>query len=61
MSHPLKTFALTLLSIINHSAKVEHLFSDLGGIQGIKRCNLTTENFQKLGKLHKHYAHHLWE
>ena len=61
MSHPLKTFASTVLAIVPHSAEVERLFSDLGSIQGVKRCNLTTENFEKLGKLHSNYACHLWE
>lgn len=34
--HPLKTMAITLLSIVPHSAEVEQLFSDLGSIQGVK-------------------------
>ena len=41
----LTTFASTHLSIniVPHSAKVERLLSDLGGIQGIKKCNLTSK------------------
>ena len=58
--HPLKAFAITLLSIVPHSAEVERLFSNLGGIQGVKRCNLTVRTFETLGKLRNNYAYHLY-
>jgi hypothetical protein len=57
--HPLKPFAIVLFSIVPHAAKVERLFSDLGGIQGVKRCNLTVHNFETLGKLCNNYSYHL--
>jgi hypothetical protein len=37
----------------------------LGGIQDVKRCNLTVHNFKTLGKLRNNYSYHLhtraWE
>jgi hypothetical protein len=36
--HPLKTLAITIFSIVPHAAEVERLFSDLGGVQGVRRC-----------------------
>ncbi|KXN82463.1 hypothetical protein AN958_02532 [Leucoagaricus sp. SymC.cos] len=44
-----------------HTADVERLFSQLGGIQSAKRCNLTIENFEQLGKLRCNYSFHLYE
>ncbi|KAG2064222.1 hypothetical protein BDR04DRAFT_1181032, partial [Suillus decipiens] len=49
-TYPLKTLAITLFSIVPHAADVERLFSDLGGIQNVKRCNLTVRTFETLGK-----------
>lgn len=57
--NPLKTFATLIFSIVPHAAEVERLFSNLGGIQGVKRCNLTIENFETLGKLRNSYSYHL--
>ena len=57
--HPLKTFAIQIFMIVPHAAEVEWLFSNLGGLQGVKHCNLTVENFEKLGKLQNHYSYHL--
>jgi hypothetical protein len=34
--HLLKPFAIILFSIVPHTAKVKQLFSNLGGIQGVK-------------------------
>ncbi|KAJ7803849.1 hypothetical protein B0H14DRAFT_2263808, partial [Mycena olivaceomarginata] len=48
---PLKTLAIVLLSIVSHAAEVERLFSDLSGIQGVKRCNFTVPTFETLGEL----------
>ncbi|KAG1776099.1 hypothetical protein EV702DRAFT_921708, partial [Suillus placidus] len=36
-THPLKAFTIIILSIVLHAAKVECLFSDLGGMQSVKR------------------------
>ncbi|KAG2368929.1 hypothetical protein BDR07DRAFT_1198175, partial [Suillus spraguei] len=49
--------AITLFSIVPHAADVERLFSDLGGIQGVKRCNLTVRTFETLGKLRNNYTY----
>ena len=54
---PLKTLAITLFSIVSHAAEVEHLFSALGGIQGLKRVKLTVKNFKMLRILHANYTH----
>ena len=43
--HPLKAFTITILSIVPHLAEVECLFSDLGGIHGVKWCNFTVDTF----------------
>ena len=59
--HPLKGFAITLLSIVPHSAEVERLFSDLGGVQGVKRCNLSVRTFETVGKLRNNYSYHLYQ
>jgi hypothetical protein len=49
--HPIKKLAITIFLIVPHTADVERLFSDLGGVQTPKRCNLTVENFEALGKI----------
>ena len=54
--HPLKAIAQILFSLVPHSAEVERLFSNLGGIQSAKRCNLSIDNFEMLGKLRSHYS-----
>ncbi|KAG2368985.1 hypothetical protein BDR07DRAFT_1348777 [Suillus spraguei] len=56
-THPLKTLAITLFSIVPHAANVERLFSDLGVIQSVKRCNLTVRTFETLGKLRNNYVY----
>ncbi|KAJ8582931.1 hypothetical protein M405DRAFT_692843, partial [Rhizopogon salebrosus TDB-379] len=60
-THPLKTLAVTLFSIVPHAAEVEQLFSDLGGIQGVKHCNLTVHTFETLGKLRNNYSYHIYQ
>jgi hypothetical protein len=60
-SHPLKSLAITLLSIVLHSADVEQLFSALGGTQTPKRCNLSVETFETLRKLCANYSYHLYQ
>jgi hypothetical protein len=57
----LKTLAITIFSIVPHSAEVEWLFSDLGGIQGVKCCNLTVRTFETLGKLRNNYTYHVYQ
>lgn len=57
--HPLKPFAIAILSIVPHSADVERFFSLLGGTQTLKCCNLSTKTFEALGKLHANYNYHL--
>lgn len=57
--HPLKGFAITILSIVPHSAEVERLFSDLNGVQGVKHCNFNVDTFENLGKLRANYAYHI--
>ncbi|KAI0073357.1 hypothetical protein K474DRAFT_1603514 [Panus rudis PR-1116 ss-1] len=59
--HPLQRIAILLHSVVPHAAEVERLFSNLGGIQGRRRSNLTVENFKKLGVLRNHYSYLLWE
>jgi hypothetical protein len=58
---PLKALAIVLFSIVPHAGDVERLFSDLGGIQGTWRCNLTVSTFETLGKLRANYTRHLHE
>ncbi|KAF9234431.1 ribonuclease H-like domain-containing protein [Melanogaster broomeanus] len=50
-AHPLKAFAITILSIVPHAGKVERLFSDLGSTQSPRRCNLSVDTFETLGKI----------
>lgn len=59
--HPLKTLAIVLFSVVPHAAEVEHLFSGLSGIQGVKRCNLSVPTFEILGKLRNNYAYHIYK
>ena len=40
---------------------VERLFSDLGGIQGVKRCNFTVDTFETMGKLRANYSYHIFQ
>ncbi|KAJ6568055.1 hypothetical protein DFH09DRAFT_872183, partial [Mycena vulgaris] len=52
---PLKTLVIVLFSVVPHAAEVEHLFSGLSGVQGVKRCNLSVPTFEILGKLRSNY------
>ncbi|KAG2157798.1 uncharacterized protein EDB93DRAFT_1065158, partial [Suillus bovinus] len=56
--HPLKAFAVTILSIVGHAGEVECTFSDLGTTQSAWRCNLSVEIFETLGKIHANLRHH---
>ena len=53
--YPLKSMGIRILSIIPHAAEVERLFSNLGHIQGARRCNLTVPHMQTLGGLRNYY------
>ena len=57
--HPLKTLAIVLHSVVPHAAEIERLFSDLGGTQSARRCRLSVETIEKLGKLRSYYARSL--
>ncbi len=59
--HPLKGMAITLFSIVPHAAEVERLFSQLGGVQGTRRCKLSVRNFEALGKIRSNLSYQLWE
>ena len=60
-SHPLKALAIKLFSIVPHAAEVEHLFSNLGGVQSVKRSRLTIPKMQSFGTLRNHYTRELHE
>lgn len=60
-SHPLKALAIKLFSIVPHAAEIERFFSNLGGIQSIKRSNLTIPHMQTFGTLRNHYVRQLHE
>jgi hypothetical protein len=59
--YPIKALAITLLSIVPHAGEVEHLFSALGGVQTPRRCNLSIDTFETLGKLCANYCYQLYE
>ncbi|KAG2073337.1 hypothetical protein BDR04DRAFT_1095261, partial [Suillus decipiens] len=52
-------FAIVILSIVPHAAKVKQLFSDLGGTQSAKCCNLSVHTFKTLGKVHTNLCNHV--
>ncbi|KAG1787562.1 uncharacterized protein HD556DRAFT_1448571 [Suillus plorans] len=58
-THPLKGFAIIILSIVPHAAEVERLFSDLGGTQSPKCCNLSVGTFKTLGKVRANLHYHI--
>lgn len=53
--YPLKIFAIRLFSIVPHAAEVERLFSNLGGIQSVRRSNLTVPKMLTLSMLRNNY------
>lgn len=59
--HPIKLLAIKLALIVPHAAEVERLFSDLGGIQGLRRSRLTVSRFEALGKLRANYKRHTYQ
>jgi hypothetical protein len=46
---------IRVLSIIPHAGEVERLFSNLGHIQGVRRCGLSVSHMQTLGSLRNYY------
>ena len=52
---------ITLLSIVPHSAEVERLFSNLGGVQCVECRNLSVCTFETVGKLPNNYSYHLYQ
>ncbi|KAF9005030.1 ribonuclease H-like domain-containing protein [Cyathus striatus] len=53
--HPIWTFSLKIMAIVPHAAEVEHFFSNLGGVQSVKRSRLTVDHLGSLGMLHNFY------
>ena len=60
-SHPLKAMAIKLFSIVPHAGEVERFFSNLGGVQSVKRSRLTVSHMETLGMLRNHYTRQLHE
>lgn len=58
---PLKSMTVIIHSLTPHSADVERLFSNLGGIQGVKRSRLSVDMFETLGKLRCYYTNQIQE
>ncbi|KAJ6618299.1 hypothetical protein B0H10DRAFT_1947685 [Mycena sp. CBHHK59/15] len=56
----IRTLAIALASIVPHSAEVEHLFSDLGGIQTPRRNQMTVANMEKTGKIRSRLSYDLY-
>jgi hypothetical protein len=55
----LKAFAVIIHSIVPHAADIERYFSGLGGVQSVKRCNLSVQTFESLSKLWASYTNFL--
>ncbi|KAF9778011.1 hypothetical protein BJ322DRAFT_1025371 [Thelephora terrestris] len=53
--YPLKLMGMRILSIVPHAGEVERLFSNLGHIQGVRRCGLSVSHMQTLGSLRNYY------
>ncbi|KAF9230404.1 hypothetical protein BU15DRAFT_83675 [Melanogaster broomeanus] len=58
-AHPLKNLAIRMLSIVPHAGDVERLFSDLGSTQSPRRCNLSVQTFETLGKIRANLRRHV--
>ncbi|KAL7284481.1 hypothetical protein ACG7TL_001772 [Trametes sanguinea] len=54
-AHPIMAMALRIFSIVPHSAEIERLFSNLGGVQSVKRCRLSVPHMETLGILRNQY------
>ena len=59
--HPLKALAIKIFSIVPHAAEVERFFSNLGGVQGVKRSHLSIPHLETFGTLRIHYTRQLNE
>ncbi|KAJ6602104.1 hypothetical protein B0H10DRAFT_2230324 [Mycena sp. CBHHK59/15] len=57
----IKTLATVLHSIAPHSADVEHLFSELGGIQSPQRNGWLVDTMEKVGRVRGHLSYRLFE
>ncbi|KAG1813763.1 hypothetical protein EV424DRAFT_1326445 [Suillus variegatus] len=58
---PLKALAIIIHSIVPHAADIERYFLGLGGVQSVKRCNLSVDTFESLSKLRASYAYFLYQ
>ncbi|KAJ7865576.1 hypothetical protein B0H14DRAFT_2347859 [Mycena olivaceomarginata] len=57
----LRDMSIVLASVVPHSADVEHLFSELGGVQTL-RCNLmSVDTMEKVGKIRSQLNYELHE
>ncbi|KAJ7906652.1 ribonuclease H-like domain-containing protein, partial [Mycena leptocephala] len=56
----IRDLAIVLASIVPHSADVERLFSDLGGIQTPRRNSMTVQNMEKTGKIRSRLSYELY-
>ena len=57
--HPLKAFAITILSIVPHAGDIKRLFSDLGNTQSPRWCNLSVSTFETLRKICTNLNYHI--
>ncbi|KAJ6623905.1 hypothetical protein B0H10DRAFT_1943680 [Mycena sp. CBHHK59/15] len=57
----IRTMAIVLASIVPHSADVERLLSDLGGIQTPRRNLLGVDTMEKTGKIRSRLNYELFE
>ncbi|KAJ6540757.1 ribonuclease H-like domain-containing protein [Mycena capillaripes] len=56
----IRDLAIVLASIVPHSADVERLFSDLGGIQTPRHNSMTVQNMEKTGKIRSRLSYELY-
>ncbi|KAJ6626493.1 hypothetical protein B0H10DRAFT_1742761, partial [Mycena sp. CBHHK59/15] len=56
-----RSVAIVLASIVPHSADVERLFSDLGGIQTPRRNLMAVDTMEKTGKIRSRLNYELYE
>ncbi|KAJ6628611.1 hypothetical protein B0H10DRAFT_1777950, partial [Mycena sp. CBHHK59/15] len=57
----IKTLTIVLHSIVLHCADVEHLFSELGGIQSPHRNGWLVDTMEKAWRIHGHLSYLLLE
>ncbi|KAJ7148823.1 hypothetical protein C8R46DRAFT_854388, partial [Mycena filopes] len=56
----IRDLGIVLASIVPHSADVERLFSDLGGINTPRRSTMTVANMEKTGKIRSRLSYELY-